>query len=127
MAAITLVFCAIGAALTGLAVSWVSGCCGAEKEDGESSALLVGLVVGGFAAVAGVGLWRGAMPAWAILACSAVLPLACLGAVAGSMDLAALLPFTVAGWLALALVIRRPASAAWLGHDARSGPDGQST
>jgi hypothetical protein len=115
VAAALLVLAGVVSALVGLAAALVSGCCG-SPDDSEPLPALLGLGVGCLSALAGVFLWRGGTGRAAVLAPAAAVPVACLGASASSVDLAAVSPFAVAGWLGLAWFVGRGRGATWLSH-----------
>ena len=113
VAAALLVLAGVISVLAGLVAAALGGCCGATDRSEPLPALL-GLGAGCLSALAGVLLWRGGTGHWAVLAPAAAVPVVCLAASASSVDLAAVSPFAVAGWLGLAWLVRRGGAATWL-------------
>ena len=98
----------------GLIATTVSGCCGASDTSSDPVPLLAGIGVAAALGLAAFGLWSGSLSRRALLACTAALPIVCAVASASSLDLAALLPFTLVGWALLWWYLRRPPVARWL-------------
>lgn len=99
--------------LVGLVAASLGGCCGAT-DGSEPLPALLGLGAGCPSALAGALLWRGGTGRRAVLVPAAAIPVACLAASMSSVDLAALAPFAVVGWLGLAWFVSRGRAAAWV-------------
>ena len=113
VAAALLVLAGVISVLVGLVLAWVGGCCG-SSDGSDPLPALIGVGTGCLSALAGVLLWRGGTGHWAVLAPAAAVPVVCLAASASSVDLAAVSPFAVAGWLGHAWLVRRGGAATWL-------------
>jgi hypothetical protein len=111
-----LLVAALLAAVAGLAVSWVSNCCGSAEPSDPAPALL-GFVVAALLAIAAYGVVRGTMPARRLVALTAAVPAACLVAAPSSSDLATLAPFALVGWAGFAWLVTRPRMTGWLRSD----------
>ena len=101
----------------GLLATSLSSCCG-SGDSADGTYALIGIVVGAAVSVAGVGLWFGSLPRIVLLALTVPAPAVCAVAAGSSSDLAGLLWFAVAGWLALGLYLYRPAVSRWLSRSA---------
>ena len=113
--AVALCLLAVLSALTGVALSAVSSCCG-SSEPADGTPAVVGFVAAAPFLAAGIGLWSGRMSSRVLLVCTAV-PLVVAGAASPySLDLAGLVPFGLLGWLGLFWYLRRPAARGWVGH-----------
>jgi hypothetical protein len=113
VAAALLVLAGLVSALVGLVATSLGGCCGAS-DGGDPLPALLGVGAGCLSALAGALLWGGGTGRSAVLLPAASVPLVCLAASASSVDLASLAPLAIAGWLALAWLVRRGHAAAWL-------------
>ncbi len=110
---VALALLAVVCVLLGLVAKQVSACCGSpDPPDGTPA--LVGLLVGGAVALAAAGLCAAFLPVWALVLCTAAVPITCAVAASSSSDLAALLPFAAVGWIAFWLFVRQPFVRAWL-------------
>ena len=114
MVSAALVFAGTASVLAAVALSMVSGCCGAPYDSNDSDPALAGLL--GMATglmIAAAGLWSGRMPRWGLVTASAVAPVSCVMAAVGSMDLQMLAPVVIFGWLALWWWLGRDAPTRW--------------
>jgi hypothetical protein len=113
VAAAILILAGLLSVVVGLVAAWLGGCCGAS-EGSEPLPALLGVGAGGLSALAGALLWRGGAGRWAVLVPAAAVPVVCVAASASSVDLAAVSPFAVVGWLGLAWLVGRGRAATWL-------------
>ena len=107
-----LVLGAAASALVGVALSLVSGCCGSPSGSDPLAAML-GLGVSAGLILAAAGLWSGRMPRWALVTVSAVAPAILSAAAVGSLDLQAIAPLVVLGWLTFWWWLGRDAPTRW--------------
>lgn len=110
---LTMLLMAICIALLGLLASAMSSCCG-SRDPSDPTPAMAGLVVATVVTVAAIGLWVGAMSRRTLLATTFVAPVSCVIASAGSVDLAALFPFTALAWGLFWVFLSRPRTAAWI-------------
>lgn len=102
---------AAGALLVGLALTWLSTMSG--PADPLPAAL--GVAVAAACLVAAGGAWRGRLSRGSVLLLAAGVPLVCLLASGSSVEMAALAPIALVGWIVLALLLRGRTATAWLG------------
>ena len=109
-----LVLAGVASVLAAVALSMVSGCCGAPYDSTETDPALGWLMVAGFGwIIAAGGLWSGRMPRWGLVTGSAIAPVSCVMAAVDSMDLQMLAPVVIVGWLALWWWLGREAPTRW--------------
>lgn len=113
VAAALLVLAGVVSGLVGLVAATLDGCCGAT-DDSEPLPALLGIGAGGLSALAGALLWHGGTGRSAVLLPAAAVPVVCIAASTSSVDLAAVAPFAVAGWLGLTWFVSRGRAAGWV-------------
>lgn len=102
-------------ALTGIAVSAASSCCG-SPDAADPKPTLVGVVTAAAMSAAGVGLWSGRVSRRVLLLCCAAVPAVALAVSPWSSDFQGLVPVVLLGWLWLWWYLRRPVAIGWVGR-----------
>lgn len=100
-------------ALSGMAVSATSSCCG-SSDPADTTPALLGFVIAAPIVAAAVGLWTARMSRRVLLLCTAA-PLAVVAAASPySLDLGSLVPVGLLAWLWLVWYLRRPVALGWV-------------
>jgi hypothetical protein len=99
--------------LIGAGMAWLSSATPGTASSGALF-LFLGVALATCCAIAAWGAWSGRSSRRSVLLLATPVPVGCLLASASSVDLAVLVLPTVAAWLGLWLLLRRPAAAAHL-------------
>ena len=103
---------ALVCAACGLALTWLSGCCGATSED--SGYALAGLVLAAPTAFAGLLVMLGGTTRWAPMVFAAVLPIGLAVSSVWSLDLAGAVVPAVLAWVGVVVSLDGDAARAWM-------------
>ena len=116
--AVVILLMSAATALGGLALTLVSNCCG-SSDPADPAPTFAGLAAAGVLVAAAAGLLTGRMPSWLLHVLALVLTSACFVAALDAVDLQTVLVALVAGWAVLAVLLRHPGPAAWVGSRAQ--------